>query len=175
MSIEKIWKTKAGHKAVVMLVRNSHRCGYVGVPEGHPLYGKKYSDQLGCLKSPDSSEEIGKRSPIAVLGAALTQETNSMDYVFNVHGGITWSAHFMDPDRDKEKELTEIGKEYLEAGLDDGLWYIGYDCAHSGDGSLDPARHYGDYPVRSLEYCEAECESLSQQIIDRVIVNIGDQ
>lgn len=169
-SVEKIWKTQAGHKAVVLLVRGSHRCGYVGVPEGHPLYGKTYSDQIPELKVPSDDEPLGDRSPIVAFIAAGKGEYQSMDTVFDVHGGVTWTSHFLDPSRDKAKysELTETGKEWVKAGLDDGLWYIGYDCAHSGDGTMG---QFGsmDGPVRSLEYCEAQCEKLSQQIIERVI------
>lgn len=41
--IEKDWVTSAGLRAVCVLVQlGSHRCGYVAVPMGHPLFGKRY-------------------------------------------------------------------------------------------------------------------------------------
>ena len=61
------------------------RCGYVGVPEGHPLYGKKY-------------EEI--------------------ENDFEMNGGLTYSNY--NESYDKEAGVTKY-------------WYIGFDCAHSGD------------------------------------------
>ena len=44
MKTEKEWTTEAGLKAQVCATPMGHRCGYVGVPEGHPLYGKHYDD-----------------------------------------------------------------------------------------------------------------------------------
>ena len=49
------------------MVRNSHRCGYVEVPKGHPLFGVRYSEQC----------------------KALTNE--APEDVFRVHGGLTYS------------------------------------------------------------------------------------
>jgi hypothetical protein len=40
-----IWTTKAGLKAIVLQHPSmGHHCGYVAVPEGHPLFGKGYDD-----------------------------------------------------------------------------------------------------------------------------------
>ena len=44
MKTEKEWTTEAGLKATVIATPMGYRCGYVGVPEGHPLYGKHYDD-----------------------------------------------------------------------------------------------------------------------------------
>jgi hypothetical protein len=40
--IEEQWTTEAGYPAICMIVHGSHRCGYVGVPQGHPAYHKEY-------------------------------------------------------------------------------------------------------------------------------------
>lgn len=43
--MEKLWMTKAGLRASCWLVHHgSHRCGYVEVLPGHPLYEVDYSD-----------------------------------------------------------------------------------------------------------------------------------
>ena len=42
--IEKVWTTRAGLPAVVVLTSMGFRCGYVGVAEGHPLFGVHYND-----------------------------------------------------------------------------------------------------------------------------------
>ena len=43
--IEKVWiDKKTGFLCVILLIRNSHRCGYVGVPKGHKLYKKDYTE-----------------------------------------------------------------------------------------------------------------------------------
>jgi hypothetical protein len=117
MKTEKEWTTEAGLKAQVIATPMGHRCGYVGVPEGHPMYGKHY-DEVNVY----------------------------------VHGGLTFSHD------------------------EDGLWWFGYDCAHSDD-AKDPElmsdeykKVFMDWPrfnegaIRTLEFCVAECESLAKQL-----------
>lgn len=41
--VEKEWEC-AGLKCVVIFVRQSHRCGYVAVPTGHPAWDKNSND-----------------------------------------------------------------------------------------------------------------------------------
>lgn len=87
-----------------------HWCGYVGVPEGHPLY--------------ENGEED-----------------------LDVHGGITYAA---------------FGKPHGEA---DGLWWFGFDCAHSGD--LCPKMMWHEYDVyRTIEWVEAEARKLAKQLME---------
>lgn len=43
---EESWQTAAGLRAACWWVHNSHRCGYVAVPEGHPAYGLDYDAEL---------------------------------------------------------------------------------------------------------------------------------
>ena len=40
---EKEWESH-GFKCRAIFVRHSYRCGYVGIPKGHPAYEKSYSD-----------------------------------------------------------------------------------------------------------------------------------
>lgn len=42
--LENLWTTKAGLRAACWWVNGSHRCGYVEVPEGHPLYKIDYDE-----------------------------------------------------------------------------------------------------------------------------------
>ena len=44
MKVEKDWTTASGLRAVVIAAQMGHRCGYVGVPKDHPLFGKDYDD-----------------------------------------------------------------------------------------------------------------------------------
>lgn len=41
-TVEKDWVTASGLRAVV--VNDTHRCGYVAVPKGHPAFKKDYGD-----------------------------------------------------------------------------------------------------------------------------------
>jgi hypothetical protein len=168
-TIEKDWTTEAGFRAVVLMTSMGHRCGYVAVPVGHQLHGVKYSEPCAHLKPPADDEEVGKRSPLALICAAGDESRmQSPDIVFNVHGGLTYSGG---------------SAEYPAAS--DGLWWFGYDCAHYGDAKspeycAQSRERYPDNPIlwdseydgeyRDLDYCVAECESLARQIKEAVAV-----
>ena len=40
-----------GYKCVVIFGNMAHRCGYVGIPKNHTLYGKNYDYHLEIKKS----------------------------------------------------------------------------------------------------------------------------
>jgi hypothetical protein len=74
-------------------------------------------------------------------------ENSDVDEHLNVHGGITFSGHLN--------------------GLPENIWWIGYDCAHSGDlvkWPYSPDSSWSKGVERSLEYCVKECESLALQL-----------
>ncbi|MEM7515319.1 MAG: hypothetical protein AAF368_00145 [Planctomycetota bacterium] len=72
-----------------------HWCGYLCIPEGHPLHGRDLeSDDLG----PD------------------------------IHGGWTWARSYLPNKKDAS----------------DG-WWVGFDCAHSGD--LQPGGRWRTKPT----------------------------
>lgn len=148
--IEKDWTTEAGFRAVVIMVRDSHRCGYVGVPASHPLFGADYSQPHPALTPPAESEPIGKRSMIAVFCAAGDgNRLSAPDLAFDVHGSVTYSG---------KSERYPVPSD---------LWWFGFDCAHSGDCSQGGS----DGVLRSLDYCISECESLASQIVAKTALN----
>lgn len=78
-----------------------------------------------------------------------------------VHGGLTYAS-----------ECSESVCHVPAHGESDDVWWIGFDCAHSGD--LIPLSSqfiafpdFGDSPYgttyRTIEYVRAECESLARQ------------
>lgn len=69
-SIEKEWITDAGFPAVVVMTHWGHRCGYVGLSNGHPLYGIEYYNPI----------------PDAPIGC------NKMVEMFPVFGGVTYTG-----------------------------------------------------------------------------------
>jgi hypothetical protein len=132
--------TYEGLRCVVLFQMLGYRCGYVGVPKVHELYGKDYDDVYDKLED-------------------------------GVHGGLTYAG----------------GGEESEYPVESNLWWLGFDCAHYGDGKdLDLAKEYFKEdekivkqlemtaqiesmypiyePVRSLQYVENECKSLVNQI-----------
>lgn len=157
-TIEKDWTTESGLRAVVMLTEMGHRCGYVGIPKEHPLCGVEYNERTPALK-PNMTRSTEKMGPIQLLAAACKEhdELNTPEYVFEVHGGITFS-----------------GNGRGEYPVPSELWWYGYDCAHAGD-LPEPDSHMGriyaemqfaerDGVIRTLDFCVAECESLASQL-----------
>jgi hypothetical protein len=132
------------------IVRNGavgHLCGYVHIPEGHPLHGIEYSaalpDFLAPLKDVVLEGEIGNRGVMDVFCLALGGDF-TVGLLFNVHGGITFSG--------------------VPCGQDAGFWY-GFDCGHCDDlsprmGGFGLTR--GTY--RNIAYVQAECASLAKQL-----------
>lgn len=161
--VERDWTTQAGFRAVVTMGDMGYRCGYVGLPKGHPLYGMEYSEPSPALTVPSDDEPVGKRGAITLL-CATPEHMTSPEMVFDVHGSLTFS-----------------GNGCGQYPVPSDLWWFGYDCGHAGDGrSLaylqEMRERYPDGPImwiddgefRSLEYCIEECESLAQQIAEKV-------
>lgn len=155
--IEKDWTTKAGLRAIVLVCksgeRRTHRCGYVQVPEGHPLHGIEYGAPMTAIpKEAAENAKLGKKGALLAFTAgvnALDGETirRSPDVVFDCHGGLTYSG----------------GDGYPAAGG----WWFGFDCHHSGDGDIEPDPRWSDRGgiVRELDYVIDECESLAAQMV----------
>ncbi|MDR2880865.1 MAG: hypothetical protein LBV29_03050 [Azoarcus sp.] len=75
-----------------------------------------------------------------------------LDSDFDVHGGLTYA-------NDAVGNLPRASDE----------WWFGFDCNHVQDGSDNPIFNLvkdPNAPVRTLEYCEAECEKLAQQLVN---------
>jgi len=72
-------------------------------------------------------------------------------YHIEVHGGLTYA-----------------GSSPGYPAEHDGLWWLGFDCAHSGDGIIAGGRGALEYkhgnPIRTEEYVVAECELLALQL-----------
>ena len=157
-----------GYRCVTIFGDLGHRCGYVGVPVGHPLYGKECDDQIDILFSEIEGEPIGKRGVIPlVLAASDPEEKVRMDLYFNVHGSLTYAGE--------------------NHPVESDLWWLGFDCGHAGDRrDLDKVlelwgnnpriqqrieidKQYPfdkDYPIRELDYVQQECRNLVDQIIE---------
>lgn len=156
-TVERDWVTASGLRAVCIICDLErgphHRCGYVGVPADHPLFGKGYSEQLPAITQEQANTSvIGNKSPLLLLTAGVGADAEgevrrSLDVVIDVHGGLTYGAG--------------NGKYPVEAPL----WWFGFDCSHAGDGEITPDLRWPNHdPVRSLCYVEKECERLAAQL-----------
>lgn len=160
-TVEKEWISD-GYICVVIMTDIGHRCGYVGIPTKHPLYGKDYHKDCRHLRTKAKelhNEAIGKRGIIPVF--CWDGKEASPEIVFDVHGGLTFSSNKL-----------RRGDEYPIKRR--GTWWFGYDCAHAGDAKdlsvVSPQLREIEerYPtggeLRSLDYCITECESLARQL-----------
>lgn len=151
-----------GLRCVVIMLDRGYRCGYVGIPKEHPLYGISYSQKHELLKKTDiENKPIGNRGilPLFIAGLKNDLENLSPDIYFDVHGSITYANN--------DEEYPVENK--------DNLWWFGYDCNHSGDApdldfmSEKRKKYYNPYfnrngVVRSLNYCISECKKLAEQL-----------
>lgn len=157
-----------GYKCVVLFQPMGRRCGYVGIPDTHSLYGSDYGSYLDIKKS-----DIGDREISGVFQLFLAclddDERIKIDAYFQCHGGITYSG----------------GGKDSHYPIDSDLWWFGFDCAHAGDGK-DLKLAYEKFPeerehieslidlekrfpsrgevVRTEEYVAAECKKLAEQL-----------
>jgi hypothetical protein len=128
-----------------LLVRNhsGNWCGYVGVVQGHPLFGMPYSALYGGDDGYDSYSEDQRRMFGEVDNAS--------------HGGITFTSYCAP--NDKEHGICHL----VEPGENDRVWWLGFDCGHSGD--AHPAytlagRIGGTY--RTKDYVQGICRRMAK-------------
>lgn len=127
-----------------------HLCGYVGVPEGHPLFGISYSTAAPVFVERLIDSALPEPERIAqAIAIASDQWSNkiSPESMLDAHGGITYS------DAGNGKYLPK------------GFYWFGFDCAHSGDltpGSSGSIGRGGAY--RDIEYVREQCRALAEQL-----------
>jgi hypothetical protein len=166
-TIEFDFISKEGLRCVGLALTHGHRCGYVGVPRGHVLYGIEYSATLPDAVSFVTEEimenaDLSHRGSIPVFCAALTGEMNRLDVVIDVHGSLTYS---------------DGGEGTLYPVPENALWWFGFDCAHAGDGKdfsiMDEEtkemcnsgfRYYSAGLIRSKEFVMQHCKLLARQL-----------
>jgi hypothetical protein len=132
-------------------------CGYVGVPPGHPWYGKEYGASVKITeKQATEPVDIDRVSVISLLAMSMydseSDDLASIDCIIRVHGGLTYSG---------------FGRERF--GEKPDHWYFGFDCAHAGDLSPAYASKYGlgyDDQYRDVDYVRREIADLSRQLAE---------
>lgn len=157
-----------GYKCVVIFGNMAHRCGYVGIPKNHTLYGKNYDYHLEIKKSDIWGREVSGIFPL--LGACIDKDERiRIEAYFQCHGGISYSG----------------GGTNSNYPIKSDLWWFGFDCGRAGDkADLDyaiqkfPSRKeiyqmqkmieskfpVGVDVVRSEEYVADECKKLAEQL-----------
>lgn len=124
----------AGYKCVVIFGAMGHRCGYVGVPRSHSLYGKHYDEHLEIKKTDIGDRKVSGIFPLLV--ACFDDDERIMiDAYFQCHGGITYAG----------------GGENSKYPIESDLWWFGFDCGHAGD-KADLSYAMQKFPNRQEEY-----------------------
>lgn len=135
-----------GYECEVILTSMGHYCGYVGLPGEHPWFGKDYSDLVRVPQSVfDRPVDVDKVGAINLFCRKVDDEAAKaglLDMVLavDVHGGLTYSQK-----------------------RDDGLWWLGFDCAHAGDARSPDHVREGEV-WRDEDFVAAECRSLAEQL-----------
>lgn len=157
-----------GYKCIVIFNSNGFRCGYVGIPKSHPLYGKDYQDYLDIKKADVGDREVSGIFPL--LSACLDDDERiRIEAYFQCHGGITYSD----------------GGKNSKYPIESDLWWFGFDCGHAGDkndleyalkmfpGRAEEYRYRIAFEsefyidgniIRTEEYVASECKKLAEQL-----------
>jgi hypothetical protein len=138
--------------------RSGAWCGYIGLTSDHALHGRDYSDSVVVPPSVrDREVQDGLYSPIALFINATgdsDENTLSIDCCFDVHGGITYA-----------------GDQPGGGGETKDMWWLGFDCCHSGDLSPrdeDGPEFWRDGIYRDLAYVENQCKEFARQLSEWV-------
>ena len=158
----------SGYKCVVTFGAIGHRCGYVGIPKSHSLYGKNYDKYLEIKKADIRDREVSGIFPL--LGACLDDDERiRIEAYFHCHGGITFAG----------------GGKNSEYPIKSDLWWFGFDCGHTGDKAdlqyamqkfpnrqeeyrirllIENRYPIEDDVIRTEEYVAEECKKLAEQL-----------
>ena len=133
--------------AIIRSPGSGHLCGYVGLDEKHPWFGKDYGAHL----APKCKEEFCcEHTPCSII---------------NVHGGLTYAGPLT---------FTRIGVKELK--LPENLHWFGFDCAHCDDMchfsvSMEEfsevhgfSKRLGIY--RDMQYVKEQCIRLADQLLE---------
>jgi hypothetical protein len=121
-------------------------CGYVGITAHNPYFGKSYSDDYTY----DEDELTVLESPKV--------------YDLDVHGGITYNEAGRDL-QDQPHSLAQYDKD------GNVLWWLGFDCAHSGDYAPHMDALVGTGPqygqtYKDINYVNAQIKQLVHQLAE---------
>lgn len=112
-----------------LIVRNGSGalCGYVGVAEGHPCFEQGYGD-----------------------AKAVTPLNEDDGGYIDVHGGLTFAGFCADTE-DESKHICHVPAP----GEPKRVWWLGFDCSHSGDVSPSMSKWRREHGFDRSEWLES--------------------
>lgn len=159
-----------GYDTLIVRNHGGALCGYVGIPETHPLFGVGYSQESEALRTALSrrmEQPIGETPSFTLLlSCALGGDIGpTPDVALQVHGGITFADTCRESD-DPSHGICHIPTN----GRPGKVWWYGFDCSQSGDLSPQYAGAFGGSfrsasdQYRDRVYVEREIASLASQL-----------
>ena len=131
------WQDEAtGLPCLIVRGPSGALCGYVGVAEGHKFYEADYD-------------------------AVMFTDADGDEVYPEAHGGLTF-ANFCAETNDESKHICHVPGP----GEPAKVWWLGFDCAHSGDFCQSYDRDYmGGYSsYKDLAYVQSYCRKLAAQL-----------
>lgn len=177
---KKQWRdAETGFPCLIVRGPSGALCGYVGVPRSHPAFEKDYNDvdvevhwgltfASKCAPSPTrerwekwraevlAGREEAKRHPRGDAARRLKDRARELE---SYDAYVTWS--------EAAGICHKVGEDE-----DDDIWWLGFDCAHSGDLSpaycgLSPSFRISGDEYRDIDYVEREVAKLARQLISQ--------
>jgi hypothetical protein len=151
------------HCLIIRSVEAGSLNGYVGLYHGHPAHGKSMDWRRPLVMG------------ITPLSEAMTSDpecrSSCLGQDIAVHGGLNFAGPSVVPvTQDEEGRSLCIADDRTGAGED--LWWFGFSCSHSGDGTPVVLQMEGDgrkgwvkdWPYRDVFYAGRECGMLARQL-----------
>lgn len=180
---KKQWQDEAtGMPCLIVRGPSGALCGYVGVVEGHPLFGKGYDD----VRIPTTDDESDYPDVHGGLTFAnfcadtsrehwekwrdrlLARRDEAKQYPIGDAANYLkdWAAELNDYDAWLAKGETRFICHLPDENEPAHAYWFGFDCAHSGDycPAYSRGRESGYETYKTLSYVEHQCASLAKQL-----------
>jgi len=141
----KEWQAHGLKCVILRHPRGGFLCGYVGVPEDHPLHGADYGEPCAFLVARELGDLPDRQELVKAVLAMASAYKGTPQSVLWVHGGLSYAHNGL---RDYEGPP---------------LWWFGFDCAHSGDLCPNEQPCWGA-SYRDMAYVTRETEHLAEQL-----------
>lgn len=122
---------------IVRQPMSGHFCGYVGVPKGHPAFGKDDTDVSvhGGQNFSSKCQPHDRKQFEKWRAMMLNQKKDLAKYP---RGDAAWYwrtyGHLFDDFEAWQKhQIASTVCHTVSPDEDDCVWWLGFDCAHSGD------------------------------------------
>jgi hypothetical protein len=128
-------------------------CGYVGVPDGHPLHGVSHGDR-------DPQAEACEPGRCDRRGCSLDDACwdSRLDAKLEAHGDVNFSAACHE-NGDPATSVCHIS--------DREVWWFGFDCGHAWDVAPGLSLRFDDMVYRDLPYVVGQVRGLARQLAER--------